>query len=250
MDSFVLMLQFFTRIPIRREIDIKENSFGQGTVYLPLVGVVVGLWNALFFLVAGYFLGRDFGILFALLGNLMITGALHLDGLADTCDGIFSSRPADRMLEIMKDSRIGTNGSIAIFFDLGFRFMTLHRMESHNLLPVILLMPVVSRTAVVLLMAASSKNGNHNGNGDGHGLGSLFLGKISRNRVAIALLIGEGLGYGIGRFYGMLSGFIACGFVLLLRKYILKKIEVITGDILGASIEMAEMITGMLFLVS
>ncbi|MGE5613890.1 MAG: adenosylcobinamide-GDP ribazoletransferase, partial [Bacillota bacterium] len=112
MRRFILMLQFLTTLPVKINVKAGREDFGKGLVLAPLVGLVVGA------LTAGF--NYLFGILFPPLVTavltvavyILLTGGLHLDGLGDTADGIFSNRPAERVLEIMKDSRVGTNAVI------------------------------------------------------------------------------------------------------------------------------------------
>ena len=68
-------------------------------------------------------------ILSGMLALICLTGAFHVDGLADTADAIYSARARERMLEIMRDSRLGTNGAMAVVFDLAFRFLGLYYLE-------------------------------------------------------------------------------------------------------------------------
>ena len=78
-----------------------------------------------------------------MLANLCLTGAFHLDGLSDTADGIYSARTRERMLEIMKDSRIGTNGAVAMCFDLALKFAGIYYSDIRWLM--ILLMPIAGK---------------------------------------------------------------------------------------------------------
>ena len=103
--SFVLLLQFFTRLPLPWQIPFEEGMLSRAIVWLPLVGVIIGSMNALAYMLGNVMAGPEAGVFFAMGANLFLTGAFHLDGLADTCDGIYSSRKWERMLEIMKDSR-------------------------------------------------------------------------------------------------------------------------------------------------
>lgn len=184
MKSVVLMLQFFTRIPINTEIEIKDDSFSKGIVYFPFVGLVIGLINALVYFGFSKVLSGVMPLVMVTLANILVTGALHLDGLADTCDGIFSARSKERMLEIMKDSRVGTNGAIAIFFDLAMRIILMNGICVNGRLKLILVTPIISRTMLTVLIYLSSKNGR------GGGLGNLFIEKVNFNRAIIALIIG------------------------------------------------------------
>ena len=113
LKQLLLMLQFFSRLPLPWQLTVTEEDFHQGILFLPLVGLLLGAVNALAYWLGAMLGGRELAALAAIVSNLWLTGAFHLDGLADTCDGIYSSRKRERMLEIMKDSRVGTNGACA-----------------------------------------------------------------------------------------------------------------------------------------
>ncbi|MDD2497634.1 MAG: adenosylcobinamide-GDP ribazoletransferase, partial [Desulfitobacteriaceae bacterium] len=107
--SMIIALTFLTRIPIKINFTYDEKDLGRTSRYFPLVGLIIGL------LVAGvaYVFGgidRQLGAVAAILTGVILTGGLHLDGFMDTADGIFSARKRDKMLEIMKDSRVGAHG--------------------------------------------------------------------------------------------------------------------------------------------
>lgn len=240
MKTLILMLQFFTRIPINKSIEVEENSFSNGIIYFPIVGLVIGLINGAVYFFAYRLFNGAVAILWSLLSNLLITGALHLDGLADTCDGIYSARSKDKMIEIMKDSRVGTNGVIAIFFDLMFRFCLLQRIGGTKLLALIIVLPIIARSILGLFIYLSAKDGN------GKGLGSLFLRDTSLKIALVTLLLGMFISTIFIGYLVPIAFVVACVFVAAFRKYILVKLGVITGDILGATIEAVEIL--MLFL--
>jgi len=116
MRSLLLALAFFTRIPMR-PLDWGDDGLAKATRMLPLVGLLAGLVLAAVWLLLSGIGARSKPLLFAVLllvAYLAFTGGLHLDGLADSCDGIFSGRDRERSLEIMKDSMIGSFGTLAL----------------------------------------------------------------------------------------------------------------------------------------
>ncbi|HCU08612.1 MAG TPA: adenosylcobinamide-GDP ribazoletransferase [Clostridiales bacterium] len=123
MRSFFLMLAFFTRLPVPR-ILYSEERYIRGIPLLPLVGAVTGaiLYGASF--ARPYLSGALYGVLLFLL-YLLITGGLHLDGLADSCDALFSGRDRETMLEIMKDSRSGSFGVLGLIVAAAFYLVLL-----------------------------------------------------------------------------------------------------------------------------
>ncbi|MBW7460890.1 adenosylcobinamide-GDP ribazoletransferase, partial [Paenibacillus sepulcri] len=117
--------QFMTRIPVPVEIPFTPAVLARSTVYYPLVGLVIGGITA----AAGWLLTLAVPALPAAVLILLIwtalSGALHLDGLMDSADGVLSHRPRERMLDIMKDSRVGAMGVMAAIFLLLLKFATL-----------------------------------------------------------------------------------------------------------------------------
>lgn len=122
MKRLLFTIGFMTRIPIPFQMEMKEGDMEKGFVYFPIVGMIIGLVDMAVYLLFSKLLPEPMAIMLALLANLCVTGAFHLDGLCDTVDGIYSARTRERMLEIMKDSRIGTNGGIALVLDLAMKF--------------------------------------------------------------------------------------------------------------------------------
>lgn len=233
MKTFILTLQFLTRIPIKADMKADEADFAKGIVFFPVVGLIIGSFNLLAYWAADKIAGGLFPVVCCLLANTAITGALHLDGIADTCDGIFSSRTRDKMLEIMRDSRIGTNGTLAILFDVLLRLALLNTMGGTLAMLSILLAPVIAKTLVVLLIRISvyARPG---------GMGGLFLGKLSNLRTVIAYAIGAGIALAFLKLWGA-AVILVCLIVCLgYRQFIYAKLQGMTGDTLGAANEVIE----------
>jgi len=113
MKSLIAALSFFTRIPFRPKFEIDGDIFARGIKCLPLVAFVVGApVGALFAL--QLWLGPGIAALLALAAYVLLTGGLHIDGFADTLDGMGSRRDRETTLAIMKDSHIGTFGALGV----------------------------------------------------------------------------------------------------------------------------------------
>jgi adenosylcobinamide-GDP ribazoletransferase len=232
----ILAIQFLTRIPININIETKENSFAESVVWFPIAGLLIGAFNALVYWLFSMVLPGILPIVFAVLANVCITGALHVDGLADTCDGIFSARKKERMLEIMKDSRIGTNGALAIIFDVFIRVAILTSIPSGRIGWVVLTAPIASKSLLPFIMKLSVY-----ARAEG-GMGGLFLGKQSWSRTLIAFIIGMLITWTTLGFVGLAAFAGAMLAILLFRSHIYSKIQGMTGDTVGASNEIAEVV--------
>ena len=237
MKLFLLILQFFTRIPIPAKGTVDPANFPRGVRYFPLAGLVIGVLDALVFWLLTLGLDRSVAVIGTVLFNICLTGALHLDGLADTCDGIFSARNRERMLEIMKDSRIGTNGAVAVFFDLALKIALLLQLEVNVAIPALIAAPVISRTTMVLLMLTCLPARPE------AGLGSLFIGKVQPRDVVIAAVLCLVCTVGTITWQGL--PVIALNLLALIgyRQVVTSKIGGMTGDTLGAMNEISEVVT-------
>lgn len=235
MKRFILTLQFLTRIPINISIDVKEEDFVKGVKFFPIVGLIIGLINAFVYTVSSAAVPPSAAVILAVLSNILVTGALHIDGLADTCDGIYSARSRDRMLEIMKDSRIGTNGVVAIFFDLALRISILLSIGEVHIIRLLLLAPVLSRTFMVLLMHYSVY-----ARAEG-GLGNIFIGKVSLKDTITTVIIGVIISLLLSGYGAVIIIVFNLLLIVLYKAYITSKLGGMTGDTLGAFNEITEL---------
>lgn len=112
----LIAVQFLTRLPVPQIEPTSEKELGKAAVFFPLVGAIVGGVAALVFVLTLRVLTMPAAVFFAVLSAALITNAFHEDGLADTFDGFGGGWTRDRVLEIMRDSRIGTYGTVALIF--------------------------------------------------------------------------------------------------------------------------------------
>jgi len=167
------------------------------------------------------------------------SGGLHLDGLADTADGVLSSRPRDQILEIMKDSHVGVMGVIAVVAVLLVKFAALASLPPRAWWPVVLLVPLAGRAAIVVHVALLRY-------ARPAGLGAVFFER--RHRVAAVCgllvlaaatwLVCESAGLGLRLAAAIWTTCMAVS--LLLAAYFQRKIGGATGDTLGAACEIVE----------
>ena len=127
-EAFRDALRFMTVLPVKSSEALDANWLTRASRYFPAVGVVVGLVAAIVFAVASRYWGGFVPALLAVTATALITGALHEDGLADTADGLGGGRSREVRLAIMKDSRLGTYGALALIFSVGLRIAALALM--------------------------------------------------------------------------------------------------------------------------
>lgn len=122
---FFTALQFFTRLPIPGWVGFDPAWLNQASRYFPLVGMVVALITAGTYALAAWLLPAPVAAILSTAVGIYATGAFHEDGFADMCDGFGGGMTPERVLEIMKDSRIGAYGAIGIICMLGLKLTTL-----------------------------------------------------------------------------------------------------------------------------
>jgi adenosylcobinamide-GDP ribazoletransferase len=123
---FFTSLMFYTRIPCPKNIDHNPDYLNKATRYFPLIGWIVGSISFLAFYLCSLFLSTETAVIFALIVSVLTTGAFHEDGFADVCDGFGGGWTKEKILIIMKDSAIGAYGAIGLvlLFLLKFKLLS------------------------------------------------------------------------------------------------------------------------------
>ena len=199
MKRFISILQFMTRIPINIDTGFDEE-FHKTITYFPLVGLVLGVLIYIIGLVSGIFFDSFITSIIVTLALVILTGGLHIDGLGDTFDAIYSYRDKERMLEIMKDSRLGTNSLLAIMFLILLKIGFIYSIINNSLLWTVIFMPVVARLGVIVMMYKTVTPREN-------GMGNLFIGKASTSMFTIAILYTIILIIGISKLIFLASTF-------------------------------------------
>ena len=131
MDALLASLMFFTRLPWWRLRTVPKEAFEHVVDYWPLVGWLTGGTMALTFAVAiSAGISPAVAALLAIAARMLLTGALHEDGLADFCDGFGGGTTRERTLAIMKDSHIGTYGVLGLLISLGLLWACIATLPS------------------------------------------------------------------------------------------------------------------------
>ncbi len=149
---FFLALQFFTRLPIPRWVGFREEWLGQTARFFPLVGWIVGGFSAAIYLGSAYVLPPVPALLLAVIAGVLLTGALHEDGFADVCDGFGGGMTRERVLDIMRDSRIGVYGALGIVFLLALKLSCLAALPALAVASALMAAHPLSRALAATLM--------------------------------------------------------------------------------------------------
>ncbi|NTW50397.1 MAG: adenosylcobinamide-GDP ribazoletransferase [Chlorobiales bacterium] len=126
-------IQFLTRLPVGRWITYDPGHLTKSVAYFPVVGALVGVLGAAVIAVMSLLVPPVLAVLFSMIATVVATGAIHEDGLADTIDGLGGGHTRERMMEIMKDSRVGSYGVIALWFSLTLKFVLLNELLTRDL---------------------------------------------------------------------------------------------------------------------
>jgi len=146
-------LMFYTRVPCPRWVGFSQELLTKSVRYLPVVGWLVGGVTAGSLLLCGYVFPSGLSVALAMIVSLFLTGAFHEDGLADVCDGFGGGWTQEKILTIMKDSRLGTYGAVALIAVLGVKFLALMEIFQQVKDPMLLVIIMVGAHGVSRYMA-------------------------------------------------------------------------------------------------
>ncbi|KCZ62516.1 adenosylcobinamide-GDP ribazoletransferase [Hyphomonas atlantica] len=229
--KFVLAAQFLTRLPLRTDRLFTPERMAEAPRYFALVGLLIGLVCTGIYWLAALVLPHLMAILIAMGTSLLLTGAFHEDGLADTFDGIGGGLNKARALEIMKDSRLGTYGATALFMALALKAGALFALPPVWVCTALPLAHCLSRGSAVLVIA-TSRYVRDEGTGKpvAKGISAVTLVVTCltlSGAVAICLLVLP--------FVAVVSSFVAmCLMHVAMRAFFEPKLGGYTGDTLGA----------------
>lgn len=240
-NEFLLMLQFLTRIPINKSLPCEMGNFKRGSVFLPLVGLIIGGIQWMVYYVLHKFIPLNAMVVLVILTGIIVTGGLHIDGLGDACDGFFAFKGKERIIEIMKDSRIGTFACIAIVMDILLRYSLLSYLFQKNFSLEIITAAVVGRFNIVLISFLGR-------NAKSTGSGNLFIGNIGKLQLFIGFLLTAAVDLPFAGVKSTIVILVSTAVVtLLFNRYCNLKIGGITGDLLGADNEICEIVVLIIF---
>lgn len=241
---FCTALRFLTIVPVSWRAEEDGEHFKSCLPFFPLIGMLIGCCGVCAVFLLQCIFPPSVVAAFTIVYLAFISGCLHLDGLSDSADGLFSARPRERALEIMKDSRVGSMGVVAVVFVLLAKFAALASLSGATLYLTVFFMPIIGRCSIIFTMALK-KYAREEG-----GIGALFYSESSRKTAfisAVGLLL---LLLAIAPAHLIV---LACGvslMIYLFGAFCSAKIGGATGDTLGAVCELTEMATAVLFTVS
>ncbi len=248
--SFLAALRFLTVIPLPGRREVSQEEIGRSIVYFPVVGVIIGLVLAGLSWLLSLALPSMVVNALLLVALAVIPGALHLDGFIDTCDGLGTHQTPETRWRIMSDSRVGGFGIIGAVLLLLVKYVSLNSVPVTLLMATLVLMPLVSRWAMVYAIFAYPC-------AKPSGLGKVYKQGVGWRRFTLATIITLGVAMGLARWaniaYFYLAGLAIMGgiwvIVVAVAAYLKRKFAGLTGDTYGAINEVAEVGTLILILL-
>lgn len=234
---FLLALQFLTRIPVPGPVPYSDDLMVRSAKYYPAVGAFVGLLSGSVLWLGSWIWPSELAVLLAMAVGVLVTGALHEDGLADMADGLGAAHDRDKALSIMRDPRLGSYGGITLMGVLALKAAALMALSPSHAALALVLGHGVGRMASVHVIATTTyarsdaaKFPAPQVTSDGY-------------RVALAtalgLLILGIMGFGL---WASVLGFIGCvALAQAMRAIFVRRLGGHTGDCLGATQQMGEL---------
>ncbi len=231
MRSLLAAVQFLTRFPLPIR-DITEREIGRSAAFFPLVGALIGgvLYGA--YLLFGLAFPDLVARVLTLLAFIGVSGALHLDGLADTVDGLYGGRTREDALRIMRDPHVGAMGVVAIVATLLLKAIIFVSLPEVLFRGALLTMPIVGRCVMVAVLALPYAREA--------GLGRVFANHRWKGDLPIAGVLTAAAVFAVRQYVGLLALAGACVTTSILLLLTWKKLGGMTGDVCGAANELAE----------
>lgn len=235
---FVFAWHFLTAIPISRRHHVPTaHELAASMAWYSTVGLLIGGLVALADVGLRAWVAAEVGNALLIVLLVLLTRGLHQDGLVDTVDGVAGGRTVEDRLRIMRDPRVGAFGATALFLSLLLRYAGLLALPSPMRLPVLLCMPALGRWAMVSL-AWASPSARRDG-----GLAASFLAHLSWQHVTLSsLVLAVALTMALGGSVAVATLGVAILLLVFIRQRCLTLLGGVTGDVLGATNEVVEIV--------
>ncbi|HLO25315.1 MAG TPA: adenosylcobinamide-GDP ribazoletransferase [Geobacteraceae bacterium] len=243
MRLFLIALQFLTIIPLPFSVRCDERDLGRSMALFPLVGLTLGgLLVGADFILARFlpwqvarFLPWQVADLLLIVILTAVTGALHLDGLADVCDGLAARGGRERFLAVMKDPHTGAVGVAGLVLGLLLKYQALLHMPPEIRREALLFFPAVARFSQVQMTVGAKRARSD-------GLGSLFVGGAVTLQFVIAGLITLAAAFFLLEAKGVYCFLVGWFFTWGMKGWFHRRLGGITGDVLGCVSELNEIV--------
>jgi adenosylcobinamide-GDP ribazoletransferase len=232
--AFLLALQFLTVIPVRIAGEITPRLMARAMAWFPVVGLMLGAILALVDVGLRAIFPPVVGAVLLLAIWVGLTGALHLDGFLDCCDGLLVAKSPEKRLEVLRDTQVGAFAVVGGICLLLLKFAALLELPADCRMAALLVIPALSRAAMVYAARAYSYART------GPGLGQLFRDGLSWRQVIVAAAIAiaaAGLALGVVGLVLVVCAWLA---TVVIAWWVQRRIPGLTGDVYGAINELVE----------
>lgn len=238
--SFLIAAQFITSFPIKISGEITQQDNARGLLFYPLIGLLIGL---VLYFISSFLTASDLSAAIVLFSWIFLTGALHLDGLADSADAWMGGHSdPKRTLSIMKDPACGAIAVVTLVLVLLMKWAAIKALLFSDAY-LIIFSPVIARMMVVVLIMATPYVREHGLAAD--------MKKYLPNKTAVYVLLGFSVFLLICNFkLALLTLVLAVITTFVLRHYMLRRINGFSGDTAGATIEIIELVVLVLIALS
>ena len=233
LEYFFGALRFFTRLPAPGWVGHSAEALNHSARYFTLVGLIVGLLGALVFAFTSFFFPKTLAVLLAMATTILVTGAFHEDGWADMVDGFGGGWTRERTLEIMKDSRIGSYGAIALVLLLLAKFMALVELDMLQVAPALIAGHAFSRLCATSVMHFLDYARDE-------GKAKPLATRISLGELTVAGFFGLVALLLLPPLSALLGVLFAAAATAFLTRQFRRRLGGYTGDCLGATQQLAE----------
>jgi len=242
MKSFLAALQFLTIIPVKVK-SLDERTLSRGVMYFPVVGFILGLiLSGIDYALHSINFNPILSSTLLVIALIVITGGMHLDGVADTADGFFSGKTRDEKLKIMRDPSTGAMGAISLISIIILKIALIYSIIPDSRAIALILMLVLSRWAMVFCMYIFPYARTD-------GKANVFINGMKQNTLIIATLTAIALVLFVKGMPGVILIIEIALVTALFGKWAVKKIGGITGDTLGALAELSEIAVLLIFYI-
>ena len=239
--NFLLMLQLLTRVPINKALPCENENFKNGANYFWLIGFLIGICQYGLYLVLSKIIPINFAVIGIIAFEILITGGFHLDGFGDTCDGFFAFKGKDKIIEIMKDSRIGTFACIGIVLNLLIKYEGYLFLANNSKALGMILIPIISKASMILL-SYIGKPAKEKGSGN------LFINTVTLKEVIVNVIFVLIIGFLLNIIFSTVILLISAIILTFLFNLLCNsKIKGVTGDSLGANNELVVIVSLIIF---
>jgi adenosylcobinamide-GDP ribazoletransferase len=230
-----LAISFLTILPVIDQHPASEETVAASFAWFPIVGFLLGVALVGEDWLLAHVFAQVIRSVLIVISLTFITGAVHLDGLADTADALGAGRDRERALDILRDSRVGTFGASAIFFDLTLKTLALATLAGHRRYAVLIVAPMLARWAL-LIVAAGLPYLRASGSGS-----TLLSGNIPQARTAVVAVFTLLVMLMLGELRATaVATTVAIAIVFAMRTFCRRWLGGVTGDLIGACGELVE----------